>query len=90
MGRFFLQKHICVHVNSFKDKFNTLCVMIEKLYAVVAGECEFDNLDSPCIQEVLLSGHLYGALLAEKLQDLLFGAKAKIIRDLKNPKFDSS
>jgi DNA-directed RNA polymerase beta subunit len=41
--------------------------MIEKLYAVVAGECEFDNLDSTSNHEVLLSGHLYVTLLAEKL-----------------------
>lgn len=56
-----------MHCESMKDKFNTLCIMIEKLYAVVAGECEFDNLDSPANQEALLSGHLYGSLMAEKL-----------------------
>jgi DNA-directed RNA polymerase I subunit RPA2 len=37
---------------------------------------------------VLLGGHLYGQLLAEKLYDLLLGAKARLIKDLKNPKFD--
>ena len=63
--------------------------MIEKIYAVVAGECELDNLDSPAIQEVLLSGHLYGSLMAEKLQDLLIGARGKLVRDLRNPKFDT-
>lgn len=62
--------------------------MIEKLYSVVAGECELDNLDSPAHHEVLLGGHLYASLLSEKLYDLLIGAKAKIIRDLRNPKFD--
>ena len=62
--------------------------MIEKLYAVVAGECEADSLDSVANQEVLLGGHLYGQLLAEKLYELLTGAKAKVIKDLKNPKFD--
>lgn len=62
--------------------------MIEKLYAVVAGECELDNLDSPSNQEVLLSGHLYGSLMSEKLQDLLIGARSRLIRDLRNPKFD--
>lgn len=41
--------------------------MIEKLYALVAGECEFDNLDAPSNHEVLLSGHLYISLLGEKL-----------------------
>ena len=67
VGRFFVQKHIFVNMHQEEDKFNALCLMIEKLYAVVAGECELDNLDSPANQEVLLSGHLYGALLAEKL-----------------------
>jgi|TARA_B110000305_G_C19319602_1_gene578273 DNA-directed RNA polymerase I subunit RPA2 len=64
--------------------------MIEKLYAIVAGECEVDNLDSNANQEVMLGGHLYGQLLAEKLYDLLVGAKAKVIKDLKSPKFDST
>jgi len=77
-----------VHTPQYRDKFNVLCLMIEKLYAVVSGECELDNLDSPANQEVLLSGHLYGQLLAEKLQDLLEGAKQKILRDLKNQNFD--
>jgi len=27
-------------------------------------------------------------LLADKLYDLLVGAKAKVVKDLKNPKFD--
>lgn len=67
VGNFFIQKHIFVNCQSNTDKFNSLCLMIEKLYAVVAGECELDNLDSPSNQEVLLSGHLFGALMAEKL-----------------------
>lgn len=90
VGRFFIERHVFVHVASFKDKFNSFCIMIEKLYAVVAGECEFDNLDSTANHEVMLSGHLYVSLLAEKLYDLLLGAKAKIIRDLKTPKFDDT
>ena len=40
-------------------------------------------------KEVLLGGHLYGQLLAEKLYDLLIGVRARLIKDLKNPKFDS-
>ena len=35
-----------------------------------------------------MGGHLYGQLLSEKLYDLLIGAKARLIKDLKNPKFD--
>jgi DNA-directed RNA polymerase I subunit RPA2 len=62
--------------------------MMDKLYSFVAGECEADNLDAVSNQEVLLGGHLYGSLLAEKLYDTLIGAKSKMIKDLKNPKFD--
>jgi DNA-directed RNA polymerase I subunit RPA2 len=45
-------------------------------------------LDAPSNQEVLLGGHLYAQLLAEKLYDLLLGSRAKLVKDLKNPKFD--
>lgn len=61
---------------------------MDKLYSFVTGECEADNLDAVSNQEVLLGGHLYGSLLAEKLYDTLIGAKSKMIKDLKNPKFD--
>lgn len=88
VGRFLLERILFVHCRGFKDKFNSLCLMIEKLYAFVAGECLGDNLDSQSVQEVLLGGHLYGQLMAEKLYDLLLGAKARLVKDLKNPKFD--
>jgi DNA-directed RNA polymerase I subunit RPA2 len=88
VGRFLIETLILVHLPAFEDKFQTLCLMIEKLYAVVSGECECDSLDSLANQEVMLSGHLYGQLLAEKLYDLLIGAKAKVMKDLRNPKFD--
>ena len=45
-GRFLLERIIFVHCSSFKDKFNALCIMIEKLYAYVSGECLGDNLDA--------------------------------------------
>lgn len=39
---------------------------------------------------MLLGGHLYAQLLAEKLYDLLIGAKVKVLKDLKTPKFDKN
>ena len=90
VGRFLIDQIIFIHCKSYNDKFNTLCLMISKLYAFVAGECNSDNLDSPANQEVMLGGHLYGQLLGEKLFDLLTGARAKLLKDLKNPKFDAS
>jgi len=47
VGKFFIERHILVHVQNFRDKFNTFCLMLEKLYSVVAGECDLDNLDAP-------------------------------------------
>jgi len=88
VGRFLLERLILVHLPDFDDKFETMCLMIEKLYAVVGGECNADSLDSVCNQEVMLGGHLYGNILSEKLYDLLVGAKAKVQKDLRNPKFD--
>ena len=90
VGRFLLERIILVHCAQFKDKFNTLCLMIDKLYSFVAGECEPDNLDAVCNQEVMLGGHLYGQLISEKMYDLLIGARAKLVKDLKNPKFDQT
>ena len=57
VGRFLIERLILVHLPDNFDKFQTLCLMIEKLYAVVAGECEVDNLDSNANQEVMLGGH---------------------------------
>jgi len=64
--------------------------MVDKLYSFVAGECGPDSLDAVCNQEVMLGGHLYGQLMGEKLYDLLIGARSKLLKDLKNPKFDHS
>ena len=46
IGRFLLERVLFVHCRAYKDKFNVMCLMIEKLYAYVAGECLGDNLDS--------------------------------------------
>ena len=46
VGRALLERVIFVHCTNFRDKFNTLCLMIEKLYSFVGGECLGDNLDS--------------------------------------------
>ncbi len=59
----FINDNICVHLKNYNDKFNTLIVMILKLYALVSDEIAPDNLDSLQNQEVLLPGHLYTMLL---------------------------
>jgi len=34
-GEIFLSENICVHLNNSRDKFNTLSLMIDKLYCLV-------------------------------------------------------
>lgn len=46
IGRFFLERYILVHASSSEDKLNILCLMVQKLYAIVDQEYECDNLDS--------------------------------------------
>lgn len=41
-----MNENICVHLNNNVDKFNTICIMINKLYALVSDEITPDNLDS--------------------------------------------
>ena len=58
-----------------------ICLMIEKLYALVTDEINADNLDSLMTQEVLLTGHLYMMILREKLEELLLGIREKMVKD---------
>ena len=58
-----------------------LCLMIEKLYALVCDEINPDNLDSLVTQEVLLGGHLYTSILREKVEELLIQIREKMIKD---------
>jgi DNA-directed RNA polymerase I subunit RPA2 len=62
-GETFLEENICVHLSDNVDKFNTICLMVDKLYALVDGSIEADNLDALCNHEVLLPGHLYLMIL---------------------------
>ncbi|KAG9296178.1 hypothetical protein G9A89_014770 [Geosiphon pyriformis] len=84
VGTFLLRKVIFVHLQHNLQKFHLLIFMIRKLYALVAGECCADNSDSPANQEILLSGHLYGMIIKEKLQDYLNQIKATFAADIRN------
>lgn len=81
VGEIFINENICVHLANNIDKFNTICVMINKLYALVSDEISPDNLDSLQNQEILLPGHLYLMILREKLEEMLLGIRAKVFKD---------
>lgn len=88
-GDLFLSKYICIHTSTYDSKFDTLILMIDKLYAAVADEIEFDNLDSVAMQDVLLGGHLYLQILSEKLFDCLhINLRARMNKELKRHNFD--
>jgi len=81
VGQIFMEENICIHLQSNVDKFNFLCLMIEKLLALVAGKCKPENLDSLMAQEVLLTGHLYMMLLKEKLEETLQIIRLRVLKD---------
>jgi len=81
VGEIFLNDLICVHCTSNLDKFNSLMLLIEKLYALVSEKIQPENLDSLINQDVLLSGHLYLMILKEKLEEALEGVRIKYMKD---------
>lgn len=85
-GERLLKKVLLVHLSHNRDKFNLLIFMIQKLYALVSGECAPDNPDSPQHQEVLLGGFLYSTILKEKLDDWLGSIQAIVAAELRRNK----
>ncbi|KAJ2078814.1 hypothetical protein H4R24_004221 [Coemansia sp. RSA 988] len=88
IGRLLLTRMVMVHLDDSRDKFNMLAHMLHKLYAVVSGECQEDNPDTQQMQEVYLPGHLYLALIKEKIEDYLIGIHSEITKDSRNAKVD--
>jgi DNA-directed RNA polymerase I subunit RPA2 len=83
-GRVLLRRYVFVHLETdVRAKFDLLVLMFRKLLALVRGDIQEDNFDSPANQELLLGGHLYTALFKEKLQDWLLALRGQILRDLR-------
>ncbi|KAJ3289897.1 hypothetical protein HK104_007149 [Borealophlyctis nickersoniae] len=83
VGEEFLKRVVLVHLENPREKAEMLVFMMQKLYALVAGTITDDNPDSPQLQEVLLGGHLYLAIMKEKLGDWLSAIKTQIQMDLR-------
>ncbi|KAJ1968965.1 hypothetical protein H4R35_006275 [Dimargaris xerosporica] len=83
VGTELIRRNILVHLTSRHDKFNMLIFMIQKLYALVAGQCAPDNMDAPNNQELLLPGHLYLAILKERLGGCLDSVRYQVMADLR-------
>lgn len=46
IGARFLQRHLFLHLTNARDKFLLLVLMVQKLYALAAGQCAEDNVDA--------------------------------------------
>eukprot|EP00834_Sanchytrium_tribonematis_P006615 NODE_504_length_6695_cov_1.218163.p1 type:complete len:1130 gc:universal NODE_504_length_6695_cov_1.218163:2793-6182(+) len=74
-GRIMIQRCVLCHLDNFEDKYNMLILMIKKLYALTTGACQPDDMDATQNHEVLLGGHLYGAIIKEQLEQNLLNIK---------------
>ncbi|KAI8819166.1 uncharacterized protein EV422DRAFT_588918 [Fimicolochytrium jonesii] len=83
VGEEFLRRVVLVHLDDPREKFDMLIFMMQKLYALVAGDCAGDNPDSPQHQEILLPGHLYLSIMKEKMGDWLTAIKIQIQQDIR-------
>ncbi|XP_076031533.1 RNA polymerase I subunit Rpl135 [Oratosquilla oratoria] len=75
---FLLNRCVLVHLDSNKNKFETLCLMARKLYAFIGGEYCAESVDVMSMQEVSLGGNTLLQLLKEKLEDLLTSVRIGI------------
>lgn len=94
IGEIFLRDYVLIHLHNTNiynhptpnsvnsDKFNIMCILIEKLYLLAFGDIKPDNMDSPLNHEILLSGHLYVMVLKEKLEEVLQTLKLKMSKIL--------
>ncbi|KAJ1728702.1 hypothetical protein LPJ61_003892 [Coemansia biformis] len=88
IGRLLLDRMVMVHLDDHRDKLNMVAHMARKLYAVVSGECREDNPDAQQMQEVYMPGHLYLALIKERVEDYLLAIRAELGKDARNGKID--
>ncbi|CAD7698877.1 unnamed protein product, partial [Ostreobium quekettii] len=85
-GLLFLEDYMFVHLDNGEDKMNLLILMIQKLYALVHGDCCVDNGDALSSQEALLPGHFFMKVMRELLINWLEFFRTKVQRDIeKNP-----
>ena len=74
-----LREHIFCHLDTPSEKMNILLAMLNKLYALVCGQCSEDNPDALTHHEILLPGQLLCKFLHEKLSEGLDMIKAQVM-----------
>ena len=75
-----MREYLFLHLEEPLDKLNILLAMINKLYALVGGQCSDDNPDALTHHEIMLPGQLLCKFLQDKLQEAqeIFKTQVKI------------
>eukprot|EP01104_Vermistella_antarctica_P001539 TRINITY_DN115_c3_g1_i2.p1 TRINITY_DN115_c3_g1~~TRINITY_DN115_c3_g1_i2.p1 ORF type:complete len:1160 (+),score=268.09 TRINITY_DN115_c3_g1_i2:138-3617(+) len=87
VGQHLITKHILVHLHSSRAKFDLLAFMLRKLYAFANGSICADSQDSPMHQELMLAGHIFNAIVKEKLQEWLASIKRSMLADMRGKNY---
>ncbi|KAK9507538.1 hypothetical protein O3M35_007371 [Rhynocoris fuscipes] len=77
---FLIRRCICIHLNDYRDKWNCLTFMTQKLFALIGGKCSVEGVDGVMMQEIQLGGHLYLQVLKDRLQSYLTNLKYLILK----------
>ncbi|CAF0754933.1 unnamed protein product [Adineta steineri] len=80
VARYLLDNYILIHLKNDKAKFNMLIFMIRKLFSYVRDECKAEDQDAPSMHEILLPGHVYLALLSERLETWLLSLRETFLK----------
>jgi DNA-directed RNA polymerase I subunit RPA2 len=78
VGEMIAKRFFLVHTEDSWEKLMILCVMYQKLIALVREEIVPDNQDAFSSHELLLPGQIYGIVLKEGLEVMMMKARATI------------
>eukprot|EP01107_Rhizomastix_libera_P003391 TRINITY_DN16007_c0_g1_i1.p1 TRINITY_DN16007_c0_g1~~TRINITY_DN16007_c0_g1_i1.p1 ORF type:complete len:1125 (+),score=243.20 TRINITY_DN16007_c0_g1_i1:22-3375(+) len=78
-----IQNFILVHLDSFEDKGQMLIFMMRKLFSLVHGEIQEDNVDSPMFHSVLMPGQLYLSIFKDNLASYLANCRISVLKDVR-------
>ncbi|KNC48846.1 DNA-directed RNA polymerase [Thecamonas trahens ATCC 50062] len=81
VGRALIRDYVFIHLgDDLRAKYDLTISMVQKLYALVQGHIQPDSSDAANNQEILVVGHLFGAMLRELLEKQLGVIKLGILR----------
>lgn len=77
---YIIDRCVAIHLDDPKDKFNIICLMTKKLFALIQDKCVVEGVDSLMNHELILGGHLYLQLLKEKMSEWMIIVKMLILK----------